>query len=150
MTDQLTNPARPTDREATTNWPLYAALSVGFSAVLTAIGTFWNPLSSYEATQTSEDVINWLVVVAISAVGAGIVFGLVVRTTPPGGGRVRTAVLTVLAVLSLAVFWTGLPMVFAGGAVCCALTNPRSVGTRIVLVGAAVVAATAVFAALAG
>ena len=149
MTTQLTN-TRSTDRRAIANWPLYAALSVGIAAVLTAIGTFWSPLASYEATHTMDDFISWLVVVAITVVGAGIVFGLVVRTTPSGGGRARAAVLAVLAVLSLAVFWTGLPMVFAGGAACCALADPRSVGSRIVLVVAAVVTAAAVLAALAG
>lgn len=150
MSNQLTSSTRSTERQAIANWPLFAALSTGLGAVLTAIGTFWSPLASYEATRTAEDFRNWLVVVAIMAVSAAIVFGLVVRTMPSGGGRVRTAVLTVLAVLSLAVFWTGLPIIFAGGAVCCALTNPRSVGSRIVLVVAALVGALAVLAALAG
>jgi len=150
MTNQLTDPTRPTDREAAANWPLYAALSTGLSVVLTAIGTLWSPLASYEATRTKDDIISWLVIVAFTVVAAAIVFGLVVRTAPPGGGRVRTLVLAVLAVLSIAVFWTGLPVIFAGGAVCCALANPRAIGSRIALVLAALVTAVAVWSALAG
>lgn len=149
MTTQLTD-TRSTDPRAIANWPLFAALSTGVAVVLTAIGTFWSPLANYEATRTMDDLVSWLVVVAITLVGAGIVFGLVVRTAPARGGRVRTAVLAVLAVLSLAVFWTGLPVIFAGGAVCCALANPRSVGSRIVLVVAALVGAAAILGALAG
>lgn len=150
MTNQLTDQTRRTDRGATASWPLFAAVSTGLAVVLTAIGTLWSPLASYEATRTTEDVLTWLVVVAMIVISAGIVFGLVVRSTPPGGGRVRTLVLAVLAVLSLAVFWTGLPMVLAGGAVCCALANPRAAGSRIALVLAALVTLVAVWAALAG
>lgn len=150
MTDQLTDTNRPTDHATTAGWPLYAALSTGASVVLTAIGTLWSPLADYEATRTSADIVSWLVVVAITVVAAALVFGLVVRTAPPGGGRVRTLVLAVLAVLSLAVFWTGLPMILAGGAVCCALASPRSTGSRIALVLAALVTLVAVWAALAG
>lgn len=150
MTDQLTHRTRPSGTSPIANWPLYAAVSTGASAVLTAIGTFWSPLASYEATRSMQDFYTWLVVVAITLVGAAIVFGAVVRTTPPQGGRVRTLVLAVLAVLSVAVFWTGLPMVLAGGAVCCALVAPRATSSRIALVLAALVTAVAVWAALAG
>lgn len=150
MTNQLTSPTRPTDRGAAANWPLYAAVSTGVAAVLTAIGTLWSPLADYEATRTTDDIISWLVVAAIAAVGAALVFGLVVRTTPAGGGRVRTPVLAALAVLSLAVFWTGLPVIFAGASVCCALANPRALGSRIAIVLAVLVTAVAVWAALAG
>ncbi|RHW26137.1 hypothetical protein D0Z08_15970 [Nocardioides immobilis] len=149
MTSHLTTtPA--TGRQAIANWPLFAALSTGAAAVLTAVGTFWSPLADYESTLTMDEFISWLVVVAITIVGAAIVFGLVVRTTPSDGGRVRTPVLAVLAVLSLAVFWSGLPMVLAGGAVCTALVNPRALGSRVALVLAALVTIVAVWGALAG
>ncbi|KAA1417011.1 hypothetical protein F0U44_17685 [Nocardioides humilatus] len=150
MTSQITTTHRPDVARATESWPLYAAVSVGLSVVLTAIGTFWSPLANYEATQSGEDFIAYLVVIAVIAVAAAVVFGLVVRKAPAGGGRVRTAVLSVLSVLSIAVFWAGLPMVFAGGAACLAMENPRSLGSRIVLVVTALVGAVAVWAALAG
>lgn len=150
MTSQLTHRTRPAGTSPTANWPLFAAVSTGVSAVLTAVGTFWSPLAGYEATRTKEDLISWLVILAIMLVGAAIVFGAVVRTTPPEGGRVRTLVLAVLAVLTLAVFWTGLPLVLAGGSVCCALVTPRATSSRIALVLAALVTIVAVWAALAG
>ncbi len=150
MTNQLTHHGPQTARPAIANWPLYAALSTGLSAVLTAIGTFWSPLASYDATRTEHDFMAWLVVLGITVVAAAIVFGAVVRTTPAEGGRVRTVVLAVLGVLTLAVFWTGLPVVLAGGATCCALVAPRRTSSRIALVLSVLVVAVAAWAALAG
>lgn len=149
MTDQITA-RRPTVTPAIDSWPLYAAVSAGLSLVLTAIGTFWSPLADYEATHSADDLVSYGIVVAIIAVAVAVVFGLVVRKAEPARGRVRTAVLTVLSVLSLAVFWAGLPMVLAGGAACLAMEHPRSLGSRLVLGVCALVGAVAVWAALAG
>lgn len=151
MTNQTTHHTQRTDRRTVADWPLYAAVSTGLALVLTAIGTFWSPLSSYPGGRFEDEIVPWLAMnVPLVLVCAGVVFGLVVRTAPADGGRIRTVVLAVLAVLSLAVFWTGWPVVFGAGAACCALADPRSMRSRTSLVLVALVTAVAVWAALAG
>ena len=133
------------------NWPPFAVGSAGIALVLTAIGTFWSPLASYEATQTLEDLRNYLVIVPVIAIAAAIVFGLVVRRAPDTGADVRAIVLAVLSVLTIVVFWTGLPVVLAAGAACLALSGSTRRGTAgVVLVLAALVTIAAVWLALAG
>lgn len=98
---------------------LLAALGVAVAAALTAWGTFGD-----------EDNSAWeyLLVLAIILVAAAIVFGVVVRRWASG----RTAViLGVLAVLTLAVFWTGLPPVFAAGAIALGLDQRESGDARM-------------------
>lgn len=147
-----TNTANRTTRttDPLSAWPLYAAISTGTAAVLTAIGTFWSPLADYEATATMNDFVSWLVVVGVIVVGAGIVFGLVVRRATPDSARRRAIVLAVLAVLSIVGFWTGLPIIFAGGAACCAMADRASGLSRTALALAGLVTVAAVWLALAG
>lgn len=146
-TSTTTSTSHPTVLQ---NWQPFAVISSGLAAVLTAIGTFWSPLADYEATRSISDLYSWLIVLAMIAVGVALVFGVVVRRATSANAAKRAMVLAVLAVLSVAVFWTGLPVVFAGGAVCCALVEPRRIPSRITLALAALVAAAAVWAALAG
>ena len=136
----------------TATWPLFGALSAGTAVLLTAIGTFWSPLADYEPTPTStSEVLAYLVVVAGIAVATAVVFGLVVRGASPANATRRGLVLAVVALLSLLVFWTGLPAVLAGGALCCAtLAGTRSRGAVIAAVLAILVVGVAVFGALAG
>lgn len=139
----------PTTRRR--NWPPFAVAGAGIAVVLTAIGTFWSPLASYDATRTQHDLLAYLVVVAIIAIGAAIVFGLVVRRAPETGADVRAIVLAVLSVLTIVVFWTGLPVVLAAGASFLAVSgSTRRVTAIVVLVLAALVGAAAVALALAG
>lgn len=147
-----TNTVTWTDRtsDSLSAWPLYAAISTGTAAVLTAIGTFWSPLADYEATATMDDFVSWLVVVGFIVVGAAIVFGLVVRRATPASARRRAIILAGLSVLSIVVFWTGLPMIFAGGAACCAMADRARVLSRTALALAGLVAVAAVWLALAG
>lgn len=133
------------------NWPAFAAASAGVSAVLTAIGTFWSPLANYEATQSRDDLFSWLFVVGIIAVASAITFGLVVRTARPERADRRGLVLAVLSAASIVVFWAGLPVVFAGGAACLALSNnPVTTKGKIALAIAVLVSGSAVWLALAG
>lgn len=135
----------------TSTWPAWAAGSAGVSAVLTAIGTFWSPLANYEATQTREDFLSWLVVLGVIGVAAAIAFGLVVRTASTERADRRGLILAVLSVLSIVVFWAGLPVVFAAAGACLALSQGRpSTMGRVTLAIGVLVSGFAVFLALAG
>jgi hypothetical protein len=143
------DPAATGLRSADT-WPMYAAASVGVSAVLTAIGTFWSPLANYDATHTWKDLVSYLVVVAIIALAAAVVFGLVVRRATAATAPKRSLVLAILAVPSLLAFWTGIPVVLAGGAVCLAAATGATTRAKAAVTLSALVCAVAVLAALAG
>lgn len=133
--------------------PLLAALGFGASAVLTAIGTFWAVNDSSDASR--DEISTWLVCVAIAGVTALIAFGLVVRTAPGGNAGRRSAITGVVAFLSLAVFWAGIPTVLAAAAVACALTDRDTRGSfgtaaKIGLGLSAVTTVAAVLAAIFG
>ncbi len=86
-----------------------AIAAVALAAALAALSTFGD-----HSGNSSHDGREFLIVLAIVAVGAAVVFGFVV---PRGLGReaVGTAaiILSVLGLLTVAVFWSGLPPVFA-------------------------------------
>ena len=107
--------------------PLLAALGLAASAVLTAIGTFLGENTSGD--ESRDDVSTWLTCVGIAAVAAALVFGLVVRTAAHGHAGRRALITGILAVLSVAVFWAGLPMVLAAGALACALVDRDEQGS---------------------
>ena len=95
--------------------------------------------------------------VAIVAVGTVLVGLATGRARALDSGRTarRALVLAVLGVVSIAVFWTGLPPVLAGGAAGLALDSRRRLGrlpvTGAVALGLAVlIAAGAVYLAFAG
>lgn len=106
--------------------PLLAALGIGASAVLTAVGTFWSPLNDADA---EHSIGEYLVVVGMAAVCAAIVFGLVVRTADRGNAGRRAVILGVVGFLSLAAFWAGFPAVIATGGLACALAQRGRAGT---------------------
>jgi hypothetical protein len=69
---------------------------------------------------------QYLVVLVIIVVAIGIVFGVVLPRSEGGANAARTAlILSVLGLLSVAVFWAGLPPVLAIGGIVLA----RSAGT---------------------
>lgn len=137
------------DRDAMTGWPMYAALGAGISLVLTAVGTFWDV--SGNDTAAHDGLSDYLPVVGVVAVATVLVFGLVVRTATPASAGTRSLVLGVLSVLTLIVFWSGLPAVLALGAIGCAavarvsgrvpVTAKAGAGLGMVALGLAVVAA---------
>ena len=133
---------------STSTWPVFAAVSSAIALILTAIGTFWSPLSSYETTGWDP---LYLINVAMIAVGAAVVFGLVVRTATPANGDRRAVVLAGLGLASIVGFWTGLPAVLAGGAVCCSLLRGSlSTAGKVSVAIATVTLGLAIWLALAG
>ena len=107
------------------NRTLFAALGVGVAVVLTALGTFWD--FNGNDGGNNDGVTAYLAAVAIILVGAAVVFGLVVRPEADSAGT-RALVLGVLSVLTIVVFWSGLPTVLAAGAAACALGSRRADG----------------------
>jgi hypothetical protein len=125
-----------------------ATASTGLAAVLTAIGTA-------EPFRDSDVAPAWgawaafnLLTILASAV---LVFGLVHRIVRRGGPTVaRTAVvLAVLSVLSLGVYWSGLPCVLAGGAILAAYEAGKHGTSRAAATAALGLAAAAIAGAIA-
>lgn len=131
------------------SWPALAVAGAALATILTAVGTFWDVTGN--DTADTQGIAEFLPVVGIILVATAIVFGLVVRTASPATGTKRGLVLSVLAVLTLPVFWAGLPPVLAAGAVACAvIASPRGTAARVALVLAALVTVLSVVAAVAG
>jgi hypothetical protein len=88
-----------------------AVAAVAVATAFAALGTFGSPGGNDGATE-------FLVVLAIVAIGAVAVFGFVV---PRGLGHeaagASALVLSILGVLTVAVFWTGLPPILAAGGI---------------------------------
>ena len=115
----------------------FALGSVAVSAVLTLIGTF--------SGDEDEEWWTWLVVAAIFVAAAAVLFGLVVPRVADVG--LWALILAILGAVSIVVFWTGLPAVFAGAAALLGL-DARGRGTRRGLATAALaLAAVTVVAA---
>lgn len=133
--------------------PLLATLGYAASAVAMAVGTFW------DLTDNEDDKGNqfgpYLVCLGLAAVALAVVFGFVVRGAEHGRPGRRSAILGVVGVLSIVVFWAGLPLVLAAGAIATALadrdvTGRFGAGSRAGLGLAAVTIALAVLLAITG
>lgn len=133
-------------------WPAFAAAGAGLSAVLTAVGTFWD-LTDNESS-SAESLGEYAPVLGIIAVATAIVFGLVVRTATPASAPGRALSLAIVGLLSTAVFWAGLPAVLAAGSMACALVDRQdsrlSRRSLIAFVLSVVTIALAIIAAVAG
>lgn len=116
------------------------------AAVLTAIGQFKSDEGLF--TRIEGELGGWAIVLVAILIAAVVVWLVSSRATQEGGKPATPAVVfAVLSVLSIAVFWTGLPSVFASGAIALGLeANERgskpagSIATAIGVL--AVIAAT--------
>lgn len=88
-----------------------AVAAIGVATAFAALGTFGDSGGDHSAK-------DFLIVLAIVAVGAAAVFGFVV---PRGLGReaagASALVLSILGFLTVGVFWTGLPPILAAGGI---------------------------------
>jgi hypothetical protein len=143
---------------------LTAAVAAGVAALaLMMVGTFvdtpWkNAGHGTWGFSSSPGLADLGIVMGFAGVGAAAVFGAAVvpglRRAPEASAR-RSLVLAVLAAVSIAVFWTGLPVILAAGAALLALdarTRLRrtSVPTAAALALAALASLSAVALAFTG
>jgi hypothetical protein len=121
-----------------------AAVSAVIAAALAAWGTFGHESGAVHAVEEGGDGVGeYLVVLAIIAVGALAVFGWAVPRSAGSPAAGRTAlVLGVLGVLSIAAFWSGLPPVLATGAAVLGWTaRDRLAGRAAIALGVLAIAA---------
>jgi hypothetical protein len=103
--------------------------------VLMLIGTYvqtpYKAKGSGEWGLSTQDLIQVPLLVRFAGVGAALVFGVVVarglRTAPQQTTR-RSLIVASVGVVSIVVFWTGLPVVLAAGAATLALDARRRLG----------------------
>jgi hypothetical protein len=115
-------------------WPMYAALGAGVSVVLTALGTFWD--FNGNDTGQNDGIGSYLIVVGLILVAVAVVFAVVAR----GASATKALVLGILSLLTIPVFWAGLPVVLAAGSAACAFGLPTLGAKAKVGVGLSAVA----------
>ncbi len=106
---------------------LLALIGAVDAALLTGVGTFWD-ITGNDKAGASQSWGDYAVCLGVIAVATAAVFGLVVRTAATGNPGRRGVVLGVLSVLTVAVAWSGLPMVLAAGALACAFLRKERHG----------------------
>jgi hypothetical protein len=112
---------------------LFAVASLVVSAALTAIGTF--------AGDEDDAFWTWLAVVAIAAVAVAVLFWFVVPRVESLG--LTALVLAVIGAATIVVFWSGLPVPFAGAAALLGLTaRDRRLGAGLGTIALAIAALT--------
>jgi hypothetical protein len=142
-------------------------LPIAVTAALAAlalmlIGTYletpYKAKGSGEWGLSTQDLNQVPLLVGFAAVGAAVVFGVVVarglRTAPQQTAR-RSLIVAGVGVVSIVVFWTGLPVILAAGAATLALDARRRLGrlpgTAIAaMVMAALITVAAVWLAFTG
>ena len=120
MTTTHTHAAGGLDR----GWPTYAGLGVAVALLLTAVGTFTNLAG--EAEEEGHSAGEYLVVAGMIAIGALVVFALVAKAVTPANAGSFAVAFGVVGLLSVLVFWTGLPAVLAAGALASAGVDGRN------------------------
>jgi hypothetical protein len=103
--------------------------------VLMLIGTYvqtpYKAKGSGEWGLSTQDLNQVPLLIGFAAVGAALVFGVVVarglRTAPQQTAR-RSLIVASVGVVSIVVFWTGLPVVLAAGVAILALDARRRLG----------------------
>jgi hypothetical protein len=134
----------------TRTWPLYAIGSVGVGTILSALAFYADVFGGTE-DGPRDPVWSWLIVVGAVAVIAAAIFGLVVRTATPANSDRRGLALALVGIPTLWAFWSGLPIVLAAAAACCALATGRPTRTgKVILVLAMLITGLGTWGALAG
>lgn len=105
-------------------WPTYAGVGVVVALLLTAVGTFTNLAG--EAEEQGHSAGEYLVVAAMIAIGALVVFALVAKVVSPANAGSFAVAFGAVGLLSVLFFWTGLPAVLAAGALASAAVDGRS------------------------
>ncbi len=112
------------------------AVAAGTVALaLMLIGTYldtpYKAKGSGEWGLSTQDLNQIPLLVGFAIVGTAVVFGVVVarglRTAPQRTAR-RSLIVASVGVVSIVVFWTGLPVIFAAGAATLALDARRRLG----------------------
>jgi hypothetical protein len=115
---------------------LPSAVAAGVAALLLMlIGTYvhtpYKAKGPGEWGLSSQDLNQVPLLVGFAVVGAAVVFGVVVarglRTAPERTAR-RSLILAGIGVVSIAVFWTGLPVILAAGAATLAMDARHRLG----------------------
>ena len=129
-----------------------AIVSVAFAAALAgweAFAPHGHPAGEQTATGHEDSMLEYLIVLGIIGVAAIVVFGLVVRRGLRKESAAWTAlVLSVLGVLTVAAFWSGLPPVLAGGGILLGWVSRDGLRARWVARGAIAIGAFALAADL--
>jgi hypothetical protein len=108
-----------------------ALAAVGAAAALAAWGTFGDD---------GQNAGEYLAVLGVIGVAALVVYAWIVPRA--AGSAVAGLVLSILGLVSVAVFWSGLPPVLAGGGVLIGwATRERAVGKAALVVGLLALAA---------
>jgi hypothetical protein len=145
---------------------LPVAIAAGVAALLLMlIGTYLDTPYKAEGsgewgltTTAAQDLDQLPLLVGFAIVGAAVVFGVVVARAlrvPPQQTARRSLIVAGVGVVSIVVFWTGLPVVLAAGAATLALDTRRRLGRlpgsgTAALVLAALTTVTAIWLAFAG
>lgn len=118
-------------------------------ALFTAVGTFTDPTGNDAGGADSDDLVTWLVLMAVLAAVTYVLYRYWYGPAAQAADASNTALLGgLLALLAFPAFWTGLPPVFAVGALVLGLRAPRVAGkvgaglAGLALLAAAVLAVT--------
>lgn len=161
-TAPTSSPVRSSGQPARPLGPMAAATAAAALA-FTAFGTYVD--TPYKAAGTrrwgwaeNHSLIELPFLVAFAALGAAVVFGVLVRRglrLPAEKIPARALALALVGGLTVLVFWTGLPVVFAAGAAVLAVEARSRLGrtppaAAVALALAVVITGLAAWAALAG
>lgn len=128
----------------------WAVLAFFVSVVLTAVGTFSDLVADDSPEDGSGELVGWLIMMAVLAVVTVAVYRLWFEAAAKAAVAPNTVLIAgVLAAVTVMAFWSGLPAVFAVGAL---VLGRRGGGAKAVagMVLAALALVVCVFAAIAG
>ena len=114
-------------------------------ALFTAIGTFTDLTGNDSGSADNDDLVTWLVLMVVLAGITYVLYRFWYAPAAHAADPSNTALLGgLLALLSFPAFWTGLPPVFAVGALVLGLRAPRVAGK----IGAGLAGVALAFAAV--